>query len=140
MISEIIVAVLAFAGTLVGCGVGNAEGAAAYANRASMIDVRYALLDGSRLAVWAEHASTITANQATADNTTGVNVAASSEGSIVNCQGITIDGSAASAILFKVVKGGTLVASNAAVTNLGAGTTLYSDAANTVSAAGIIYA
>lgn len=110
------------------------QGIAAYADRASMMDVRCADLSGSAVAIVAYHASTITANETVANNLTGYWAVDSRQGSTVNCQGILIDGVNS---VFTVAEGGTIIASGAKLANVI--NTVYNVEPNTVSSKGIIY-
>ncbi len=109
---------------------------AAYADRASTMDVRHADLSGSFRAIVAYHASTITANDAVANNLTSSNHWAidSRQGSIVNCQGIKVNGAYS---VFYIQEGGTIVATGAVLENIGK--SIYFGTPNTVSGNGIIY-
>lgn len=112
----------------------NCGDTAAYADRASMLDVRHADLTGSNNGIAAYHASTITANETVASSIPGT-VADAQYGSTINCQAITAAGSKDA---FKVTGGATIVATGAKVTN--ATGTKYSQTTNTLTANGVIYA
>ena len=112
----------------------NCGDTAAYADRASMLDVRHADLTGSNNGIAAYHASTITANETVASSIPGT-VADAKYGSAINCQAITAAGSKDA---FKVTGGATIVATNAKVTNETG--TKYSQDTNTLTANGVIYA
>ena len=112
----------------------NCGDTAAYADRASMLDVRHADLTGSKNGIAAYHASTVTANETVANNISGT-VADAQYGSTINCQAITAAGSKDT---FKVTGGATIVATGAKVTN--ATGTKYSQTTNTLTANGVIYA
>lgn len=107
--------------------------AAAYADRASMMDVRHANLSGSKNAIQSYNASVITANETTANNITGL-VADAQAGSILNAEQIDAQNSAN---IFSVAMGGQIVAKSAKTT--GATGTLYNVAVNTLTADGIIF-
>ena len=107
---------------------------AAYADRASMMDVRCADLSGSRTAIVAYHASTITANETIANTLTGFWVIDSRQGSIINCQGIKINGANS---VFNIAEGGTIIASQAVLENVK--NTIFSTTPNMTSKDGIIY-
>ena len=112
----------------------NSGDTAAYADRASMLDVRHADLTGSNNGIAAYHASTVTANEAVASSIPGT-VADARYGSTINCQAIT---AAESKDAFKVAGGAAIVATDAKVTN--ATGTKYSQSTNTLTANGVIYA
>jgi hypothetical protein len=107
---------------------------AAYADRASMMDVRHADLSGSKTGIAAYHASTVTANETDANNIETL-VADAQYGSLINCQAIACD---TVADAFRVTGGATIVASGAAITNVSG--TKYSQDSNTMTANGVIYA
>ena len=107
---------------------------AAYADRASMIDIRCANLSGSRSAIVAYHASTITANEAIANHLTGFWAVDCRQGSTINCQGIQINGVNS---VFNIAEGGTVIASGAVLENIQH--TKFSATPNQISADGIIY-
>lgn len=111
----------------------NCGDTAAYADRASMLDVRHADLTGSINGIAAYHASTITANETAASSIPGT-VADAQYGSTINCQAITAAGSKD---VFKVTGGATIVAKGAKVIN--ATGTKYSQTTNTLTANGVIY-
>lgn len=111
----------------------NSGDTAAYADRASMLDVRHADLTGSKNGIAAYHASTVTANETVASSIPGT-VADAQYGSIINCQAITAAGSNDS---FKVTGGATIVATGAKVTD--ATGTKYSQTTNTLTENGVIY-
>ncbi len=106
---------------------------AAYADRASMMDVRHADLSGSKNGIAAYHASIVTANETDANNI-GNAVVDARYGSTVNCQAIKVDGAAAA---FVVIGGANIVATEAVLANI-TGTT-YNVSANTLTSAGVIY-
>lgn len=110
----------------------NCADIAAYADRASMMDVRHADLSGSKNGIAAYHASIVTANETDANNIETLAVCAQ-YGSTINCHAIKIDGAGQS---FSVWGGGTIVASAAEVTNATNGPNV---AVNTLAAAGVIY-
>ena len=129
VVSRHISRVSARSADITGCG-----DIAAYADRASMMDVRHADLSGSSRAIVAYHASTVTANETVANNLTGFWAIDSRQGSTINCQGMTIDGVNS---VFNIEEGGTIVASGAVLENVTG--SKYSDTPNEVSANGIIY-
>lgn len=112
----------------------NCADVAAYADRASMLDVRCADLSGSDVGVNAQHASIITANEAILNDITSL-VATAVYGSTVNCQGVSCDTIFAG---FSVSFGGTIIANDAAITNSTG--VLYNIDTNTLTASGVIYA
>ena len=114
---------------ITGCG-----DIAAYADRASMMDVRCADLSGSSRAIVAYHASTVTANETIANNISGFWAVDSRQGSIVNCEGIIMNWVNS---VFNINEGGTIVSSGAILENVA--NSKYSNTPNEVSADGIIY-
>ena len=129
VVSRHISRVSARSADITGCGE-----IAAYADRASMMDVRHADLSNSATAIAAYHASTVTANEAVVNNHTGYWVVDSRQGSTINCQGIKINGANS---VFYIAEGGTIIASGAVLENIK--NSKYSDTPNEVSADGIIY-
>lgn len=88
--------------------------AAAYADRSSMIDVRFADVSDSLNGIQSYNTSNITAVETIANNIAEL-VAEAREGSIVNCDSMTID---SVKDVFKVLKGGSIVATGAKLSNV----------------------
>lgn len=107
---------------------------AAYADRASMMDVRHADMSGSGRAIVAYHASTVTANEANANNMRGSWTIDSRQGSIINCQGIKINGANS---IFHIDEGGTIIATGYVAENIEH--SIFSSTPNETSKEGIIY-
>ncbi len=129
VVSRHISRVSARSADLTGCG-----DIAAYADRASTMDVRHADMSGSNRAIVAYHASTVTANEANANNMQGFWAVDSRQGSVINCQGFKINGANS---VFTVKEGGTIVASGCVTENIEH--SIFSVTPNEVSADGIIY-
>lgn len=108
---------------------------AAYADRSSMMDVRMADLSNSVCAIAAYHASTVAANETTANNLSGAWAVDSRQGSTVDCQGIKMDGLIGG---FMVLEGGTIIANRANVKNVS--NVLYNSETNALTKNGVIYA
>ena len=107
---------------------------AAYADRASMMDVRHADMSGSGRAIVAYHASTVTANEANANNMQGSWAVDSRQGSVINCQGFKINGANS---VFYIGEGGTIIASGHVAENIEH--SIFKSTPNETSADGIIY-
>ena len=88
--------------------------AAAYADRSSMMDVRFADVSGSYNGIQAFNTSNATAVETIANNITNI-VADAQAGSIINCDIMTIDNVKD---VFKVSKGGSIVATGAKLSNV----------------------
>ena len=129
VVSRHISRVSARSADITGCG-----DVAAYADRASTMDVRHADMSGSNRAIVAYHASTVTANEANANNMQGFWAVDSRQGSVINCQGFKINGANS---VFNVKEGGTIVASDCVTENIEH--SIFSVTPNEVSANGIIY-
>lgn len=107
---------------------------AAYADRSSMMDVRFANVSGSNNGLQCFNTSNMTAVETIANNITNI-VADSREGSVINCAEMTIDNVKD---VFKVLNGGTIIATSTAPTNVSGA--LHSKTINTVDVNGVIYA
>lgn len=107
--------------------------AGAYADRSSMMDVRFANVSGSFNGIQSFNTSNATAVETIANNITNI-VADARAGSTINCDAMTIDNVKD---VFKVSKGSTIIAT-ATPTNVSG--TLYSKEKNTLNVNGIIYA
>ncbi len=107
---------------------------AAYADRSSMMDVRFADVSGSNNGLQCFNTSNMTAVETIAKNITNI-VADSREGSVLNCAEMTID---TVKDVFKVLNGGTIIATSTSPTNVSG--TLHSKTVNTVDVNGVIYA
>ena len=118
------------------CGnaVSGAECAAAYADRSSMMDVRKADLSGSYNGMQVYNTSNMTAVETEANRIANL-VADSREGSVLNCDVLVVN---TAKDVFKVLKGGTIVATGAVLNNVKG--TKYSQDINTLTANGVIYA
>lgn len=111
----------------------NCADTAAYADRSSMMDVRFADVSGSNNGLQCFNTSNMTAVETIANNITNI-VADSREGSVLNCAEMTID---TAKDVFKVLNGGTIIATSTAPTNVSG--TLNSKEANTLDGNGVIY-
>ena len=120
---------------LTGCGHGGTlnDRAAAYADRSSIMDIRFANVSDSYNGIQSFNTSNITAVETIANNIENC-VANSSEGSIINCSKMTIDNSNN---IFQISNGSTIVATNSNVTNTTGN--LYNKETNALSQAGVIY-
>ena len=112
----------------------NCADTAAYADRSSMMDVRFADVSGSNNGLQCFNTSNMTAVETIAKNITNI-VADSREGSVINCSEMTID---TAKDVFKVLNGGTIIATSTAPTNVSG--TLNSKERNTVDVNGVIFA
>ena len=112
----------------------NCADTAAYADRSSMMDVRFADVSGSNNGLQCFNTSNMTAVETIANNITNI-VADSREGSVLNCAEMTID---TAKDVFKVLNGGTIIATSTAPTNVSG--TLNSKETNMVDVNGVIYA
>lgn len=106
----------------------------AYADRSSMLDVRFANVSNSKNGLQCFNTSNMTAVETIANNITDV-VADSREGSVLNCAEMTID---SAKDVFKVLNGGTVIARKTSPANVTG--TLYSKDINAVDVNGVIYA
>lgn len=111
----------------------NCADTAAYADRSSMMDVRFADVSGSNNGLQVFNTSNMTAVETIANNIANI-VADSREGSVINCAEMTIDNVKD---VFKVLNGGTIIATSTAPTNVSG--TLNSKERNTVDINGVIY-
>lgn len=111
----------------------NCADIAAYADRASMMDVRHADLSGSKNGIAAYHASIVTANETDANSIQNI-VADAQYGSTINCQAINVDGAVD---VFKVTGGANIVATGAVLSNVMG--MAYNVTVNMLSANGVIY-
>jgi hypothetical protein len=111
----------------------NCADTAAYADRSSMMDIRFADVSGSNNGLQCFNTSNMTAVETIANNITNI-VADSREGSVLNCAEMTID---TAKDVFKVLNGGTVIATSTSPTNVSG--TLNSKERNTVDINGIIY-
>lgn len=117
---------------LTGCAI------AAYADRCSMVDVRQATMTGSTVALNSYHASTITANGATANNLATSDYAIiATHGSIINASDMTITDP--SSKLFKVENGGTITVFDTDVSGMTWGQEMFSQTKNTLAEDGVIF-
>ena len=107
---------------------------AAYADRSSMMDVRFANVSGSNNGLQCFNTSNMTAVETIANNITNI-VADSREGSVLNCAEMTID---TVKDVFKVLNGGAIIATSTVPTNVSGA--LHSKTINTVDVNGVIYA
>lgn len=106
---------------------------AAYADRSSIMDVRFANVSGSFNGIQSFNTSNATAVETIANNITNI-VADARAGSIINCDSMTIDNVKD---VFKVTKGGSIVATGAKLSNV-AGTT-YNVTTDIYTSNGTIY-
>lgn len=111
----------------------NCADTGAYADRSSMMDVRFADVSGSNNGLQAFNTSNMTAVETIAKNITNI-VADSREGSVLNCAEMTIDNVKD---VFKVLNGGTIIATSTSPTNVSGA--VHSKTVNTVDVNGIIY-
>lgn len=112
----------------------NCADTAAYADRSSMMDVRFADVSGSYNGLQCFNTSNMTAVETIAKNIENV-VADSRQGSILNCAKMTIDNVKN---VFQVLDGGTIIAKDSSPTNESG--IVYSKTVNTLDANGVIYA
>lgn len=111
----------------------NGECAGAYADRSSMMDVRFADVSGSYNGLQCFNTSNMTAVETIAKNITNI-VADSREGSVINCAEMTIDNVKN---VFQVLNGGAIVATSTEPTNVTG--KIHSKTINTLDANGVIY-
>ncbi len=111
----------------------NCADTAAYADRSSMMDVRFADVSGSNNGLQVFNTSNMTAVETIANNITNI-VADSRDGSVLNCAEMTID---TVKDVFKVLNGGTIVGTSTTPTNVSG--TLHSKTINTLDVNGVIY-
>lgn len=107
---------------------------AAYADRSSMMDVRFADVSGSNNGLQCYNTSNMTAVETIAKNITNI-VADSREGSVLNCAEMTIDNVKD---VFRVLNGGTIIAVNSKISNHSS--VVYNVDVNTLNVDGVIYA